>query len=176
MPTPVGHSLAGLSIYFFSSKKLNSFKELWGFVPFFIATLVSDLDFIPGLIIGEPNRYHHGVTHSIIASLSFALIFSLIFRLKRDFRVRFFIFSSIFLSHILLDFFSLDTSFPYGIPLFWPLSSKYFYPDMPVFIDIQRESIGNLLFSYHNWLAVLRELLILGPVAILSLIYNRRRR
>lgn len=176
MPTPIGHSLAGLSIYFFSGKKAGSLRDLWGFIPFFIATLAADLDFIPGLIIGEPNRYHHGITHSIITSLLFALIFSLIFGLGASLRGRFLIFSSLFFSHILLDYFSLDTGFPYGIPLFWPLSDKYFYPDMPVFLDIQRESLGNLLFSYHNWLAVLRELLILGPVAVLSFIYNQRRR
>lgn len=176
MPTPVGHTLAGLSIYFISNKKVDSLRELWGFIPFFIATLAADLDFIPGLIIGEPNIYHHGVTHSIFTSIFFAFIFSLIFSLNRVFRDRFLIFSSLFLSHILLDYFSLDTGFPYGIPLFWPFSNKYFYPDMPVFLDIQRESVGNLLFSYHNWLAVLRELLILGPVAVLSLIYNRKQR
>ncbi|MEK6692172.1 MAG: metal-dependent hydrolase [Nitrospirota bacterium] len=174
MPTPVAHSLAGLGLYLLFNRKYNFLKDLKGFIPFFIAATAADLDFIPGLLIGEANRYHHGITHSIGASLIVAFTFSLIFRLNRDFIERFLIFLSLFLSHIFLDYFSIDTSFPYGVPLFWPISERYYLSEIPVFIDIQRGNIG-LLFSLHNWIAALREVLIVGPFTVISFIYRYRR-
>lgn len=174
MPTPVGHSLAGFGLFLLFNRNYNVLKDLKGFIPFLIAALATDLDFIPGLIIGNANRYHHGITHSIGASLIAAFAFSLMFRLNRDYGERFVIFLSLFLSHISLDYFSLDTSFPYGVPLFWPLSERYFISDVPLFIDIQRGSI-NLLFSYHNWMAALRETLILGSFAAILFIYRYRK-
>jgi inner membrane protein len=184
MPSPVGHSLAGLSLYFLFNRNYNIFKSpqppfskggqggIWkGFLPYFIAATAADLDFIPGIIIGDANRYHHGVTHSIGASLIGAFIFSLLFRLNRDFTGRFLIFSSLFLSHIFLDYFSSDTRFPYGVPLFWPLSEIYYISKIPIFLDIQRGSI-QLLFSPHNWIAALREVLIVGPLAAILFFYR----
>lgn len=174
MPTPVGHSLAGLGFYFLFNRNYNVLRDLKGFTPFFIAALAADLDFIPGLIIGDANRYHHGITHSISASLIAAFVFSLIFKMNGDLRKRFVIFSSLFLSHIFLDYFSIDTSLPYGVPLFWPLSERYYLSVIPVFIDIQRGNIG-LLFSLHNWMAALREALIIGPFAAILFIYRYRK-
>ncbi len=171
MPTPVGHSLAGLGLYFLFNRNYNFLKDLKGFIPFFIAAAAADLDFIPGLLIGEANRYHHGITHSIGASLIVAFTFSLIFQLNRGYGERFLIFLSLFLSHIFLDYFSVDTSIPYGVPLFWPFSERYYLSSIPLFIDIQRGNIG-LLFSLHNWMAALREVLIVGPFAVISFIYR----
>jgi inner membrane protein len=175
MPTPVGHSLAGLGLYLLFNRNYNFLKDLKGFIPFFIAATAADLDFIPGLLIGEANRYHHGITHSMGASLIAAFIFSLLFRLNHSFGKRTVIFSLLFLSHIFLDYFSMDTSFPYGVPLFWPLSERYYLSVIPVFIDIQRGNMG-LLFSLHNWMAAFREVLIVGPFAAILLIYRYRNR
>ena len=33
-----------------------------------------DLDFIPGLILGRPNLYHHGISHSLGAAVIFSCI------------------------------------------------------------------------------------------------------
>ena len=49
-------------------------------------------------------------------------------------------------SHIFLDFFSSDTSFPYGIPLFWPFSYEYFMSPFPLFRDVIREGGSTPLF------------------------------
>lgn len=174
MPTPVGHSLAGLSLYLIFNRDHSFLKNWKGLLPFFIAALAPDLDFIPGLVIGDANRYHHGITHSIGASLIFTFLFSLVFMLHRDFQERFIIFLSLFLSHVFLDYFSVDTSFPYGVPLFWPLSERYYLSDPQIFLDIQRGSIS-LLFSYHNWIAAFREALILGPVVAILFVYRYRR-
>lgn len=187
MPTPVGHSLAGLGLYFLFNRNYNIFKSplaslyqrgvggIWkGFLPYFIAALAADLDFVPGLLIGEANRYHHGITHSMGASVLAALFFSILFRIDNDFGKRTFIFLSLFLSHIFLDYFSMDTSLPYGVPLFWPISERYYLSEIPVFIDIQRGNIG-LLFSLHNWMAAIREVVIVGPFAVILFIYRYRR-
>ena len=37
-----------------------------------------DLDFLPGLIIGKPNLYHHGISHSLGIGILFSLILAFI--------------------------------------------------------------------------------------------------
>ena len=36
-----------------------------------IAGVAPDFDFLPGILIGDPNRFHHGPTHSILAGILF---------------------------------------------------------------------------------------------------------
>ena len=63
MPSPIGHSLVGLIVFhYFKQKNLK-----WSFLSIVLVILVSnlpDFDFIPGILLGEPNRFHHGISHS----------------------------------------------------------------------------------------------------------------
>lgn len=140
-----------------------------------------DLDFIPGFLIGEPGRYHHGITHSIGFALLIAFAFSLFLYLRtgvwivRTFAICF----CVYFSHIFLDYFSMDTSEPYGVPLFWPLSDKYYMAPFAVFLDVQRlHSFSSTfipgLFSSHNFWAMCIELVVFVP--IIFLLFKLRRR
>lgn len=44
---------------------------------YLFATNAPDLDFIPGLFLGDPDLYHHGVSHSIGFGVLFASALSL---------------------------------------------------------------------------------------------------
>jgi len=72
MPSPIGHSLIGLTVANLPLKKQLYQSVFWlGYVV--IVANVADLDFVPGWFIGDMNRYHHGISHSIGAAIIFAI-------------------------------------------------------------------------------------------------------
>src|SRR5919109_37383 len=126
MPSPVGHSLTGYLIYRVAAKDAED--RWWTFALYLAAANAPDLDFIPGLLMGNPGRYHHGPSHSVGFAILFGLALSLTMALfKRGDGMRnLTVFFSLYFSHVLLDYVGTDTSFPYGVPLLWPLSHEYY--------------------------------------------------
>lgn len=175
MPSPVGHSLLGFVIFHLFKRK----HVKWNILIIVIIIIISnlpDFDFIPGILTGEPNRYHHGISHSFgfVLILSGVIYFALNFWDKTKSRMLtgwFFIFSSL---HIILDFFANDTTQPFGEPLFWPLWSSYVISPYSIFFDIRRSNdikeFFPSLFSLHNLKAILIEIVF---VFILWVIMNR---
>jgi hypothetical protein len=67
------------------------------------------------------------------------------------------------MSHPILDSMGTDTSSPIGVMLFWPFSSEHVVA-VPVFDPISRRWwVPGFALSIAQ--AVVRELLILGPIA-----------
>jgi len=181
MCTPVGHSLLGFSI--FISLKDSQKKDHW-VIPLGIIILASfpDIDFIFGFLSGDPNRYHHFWMHSLAFAVLFGVIFGVgsgwLFR-RFSFRFGFLGFFIIF-SHILLDFFTKDTSSPMGMQLLWPFSDSFYLSSVSLFQDVHKASSSSeflkSLFVWHNLWTVLIELAILGPVFLISwLRYSKKR-
>lgn len=153
MPLPFAHSAAGLTCYFLlpseQRKILSRHKRM--FLPLAAIALANapDLDFLPGFIVGQPNYFHHGPSHSFVGV--FALSGTIYFFIrcyfekikKRNFI--FFIFGAS-LSHLALDYFSSDTRIPYGIPLIWPFSAEHFISPLPLFKDVVRSGESNVIF------------------------------
>jgi inner membrane protein len=174
MPTPVGHSIMGYIIYRATTSSFGVHQ--WQFTAFCLFTAnAPDLDFIPGFLIGDPNRYHHGVSHSIGFAVLFALVCSLFLSLlkKEVIGKNFVLFFFLYCSHIVLDYLSIDTRFPYGVPLFWPLSNAYYIAPFAFLPDIRRTSSSlefiPSLFSLHNLWATSVEILLLFPFILLVL-------
>ncbi len=178
MPLPIGHALAGIALQQACPGFFSAHRWLDAFFFMFLANL-PDADFIPGLLSGRPNQFHHGAFHSLGAALAVAAIGAGFFCLKNrraDARAhgRFWVPAAmiflLFLSHLLLDLFALDLRAPFGLPLFWPFSGRYFIAASPLFINITRSSAAGdffpSLFNSHNLAAALREVLILGSVAL----------
>lgn len=186
MPLPIGHALAGIA--FQRARPGTFFKKGWQDAIFlmFLANL-PDLDFLPGFILGRPNLYHHGVFHSLGAALGAAAFGAGICFLKKRPVVagrygpvvagrygRFWapatMIFMVFYSHLLLDFFARDYVYPYGLPLFWPFSGRYFIASRPFFSNITRSSASadffSSLFNAHNLKAALLEMAILGGIAL----------
>ena len=132
----------------------------------FLANL-PDLDFIPGLLIGEPGRCHHGPSHSLVVGLIGGLIFYRFvgYRLKEISKLRILGCSLLWLlSHPIFDCFSADTSYPFGVPLFWPFDGEYYMSSIPLFRDVQRDedTVGSffksLMNSSNGWGVVIESL------------------
>ena len=153
MPLPVAHSAAGLAVYL-SVPYVKRNGLAWTKRCFLLFCLIflanaPDLDFLPGMLIGQPNRFHHGASHSILSTLSISGGVWFICRKYFNELSGSYLFLIIFISafsHIFLDFFSSDSGFPYGIPLFWPFSHEYFMSPFPLFRDVFREGGSNTLF------------------------------
>ncbi|HXK60924.1 MAG TPA: metal-dependent hydrolase [Acidobacteriota bacterium] len=171
MATPIGHGLAALSLFWASGRiGQRTFPFLWLAVIF---ALMPDLDFLPGMIIGKPAAFHHGVSHSAGFALVAALIGTVLARRGTGrlsgalFLLLFFSYSS----HLVLDYFGSDSRPPYGIPLFWPLSSERYLSPVPLFHGVHhvRSTDGRLaewvqgVLSWQNVEAIALEVLLLLP-------------
>jgi len=176
MPSPIGHSLMGYIIYGIGVRSVAG--QHGRLIPLYLlAANAADVDFVPGLLIGDPNRYHHGISHSIGFAILFALVSSLfLFLLKRDVAWwwrNFAILFCLYCSHIGLDYFARDGSFPYGMPVFWPVSREYYIAPIALFLDIRRSPAAieflPSLFSLYNLRAVAVEVLLLFPFVLLIL-------
>lgn len=170
MPSPVGHLIAGHIVY---SVQNPHFPNKYVLVGVLFSALAADLDFLPGVMLNDPNRFHHGITHSLGAACFYGVALWGVLKYWRVSRALLLalLFTSAYASHLVLDFFSVDTSDPRGIPLLWPLVHTYYSAPVPLFLNVQRPHGGtaSLLagaFSSHNLLTVLWEVVVLVPFAI----------
>jgi inner membrane protein len=179
MPSPVGHSLMGLIIYHVSARPALSHR--WQHIGLCLfAANAPDLDFIPGLLVGNPNLYHHGVSHSVGFAILFAAgcSFVLVLLKSKSMWRDSIIFFCLYTSHIILDWLSIDTRAPYGVPFCWPLSDVYYIAPFAFLPDIRRISFSNIdfiasLFSFHNLWAICVEILLLAPFIFMTLILKK---
>lgn len=172
MPTPIGHSLISTAI--FSGVDRKKLKLKWLDYPIFLFIgIFPDLDFLPGLILETPSRFHHGFTHSLFFGIIIGTITGLLYsKLKRKHWLNYsIVFSGTYFAHLLADFFGVDTSFPFGEQLFWPLWQAYVLSPISIFSDVYRSSNSTdffiSMFNMHNLKAVVIELIICIPILLL---------
>jgi len=141
-----------------------------------------DLDFIPGALMGTPNLYHHGISHSIGVGFLFALTAGILIHLKTGKRLwpEFLFIYALYASHLILDLISLDGRPPFGIPILWPFSDHYFM--IPILPPVKHSvldhaTMGQFLadvFSTHNLYVIGLEMLLTVPFTLLLLWHSRR--
>lgn len=173
MPSPVGHTIAGICGFIVFQKKLT--PRLWTLFflfSIFIANL-PDLDMLPGLLIGDIRSFHHQGMHSITASVLVGLLISLLARQWKLNWVGWGLWGGgIYLSHVLLDLLVNDPSPPFGSQLFWPFSKSYFISPITPFarFDYFNPGLGMVrtIFTLHNFGAVLREVILMTPLVGLT--------
>jgi len=172
MPTPLGHSLAGWAT-----------AEAWGLQPTrrrwssllivaFVANL-ADIDYLPGLMMGYPSAVHQQYSHSFVVAVGVGIVLGLLgWRWHGRFTPYFLLFTSVYASHVLLDYLSRDTSEPLGLAMVWPLSSTVFKSPWPIFRDVlkSRSSASFLpsLFVWYNLVSILWEAVLLVPTVVLA--------
>jgi inner membrane protein len=179
MPTPIAHTLCGYACYRTAGPGSSRFEwkpALWVMV---FANL-ADLDYLPGFFIGAPNAFHHGMTHSIVFALVAGLVGGFLFsrRTTAD-RITFIaLFTAVYFSHIVLDFFTMDPTPPYGVQLLWPFSHDYFISPVSIFRDIHKgqttDSFIAGLTDGYNFVTAMIEILILVPVIALIAYWKKR--
>ncbi len=142
-----------------------------------------DIDFLPGLLAGNPNQYHH---HYFSHSLPFALVVGAVLaghvsiKKGKKFWPYFLLFAGVCFSHVILDYFSADTSEPLGVPMFWPLSNEYYYSPVLIFMSVNKSSSSATFFQsllvMHNLWVALWEVVVFVPVlTIIKMVKMRKR-
>ena len=167
MSTPVGHFLLGAAI----GAAIRP-QRAWARAAMIggACGVAADLDFLPGLVLGDAARFHNAFTHS----LAFAAAAGVLLALARsDDRGRWLLLgATAFASHLLLDYLTFDDSPPFGIPLFWPWISGRFTSPQPVFDNVVRS--GGAAMIRHNLRVAGIELLLLLPVAAATCWWRHR--
>lgn len=176
MPSPLLHSAAGLSIYGVDRKRLVSRRR--AFVLILLASLIPDADFLVGILLADPNRFHAGFTHSLGMAVVAGIVFGLISG-RQHLRVGL-LCGLAYASHVILDSLTLDGRPPLGVPLLWPLTGRHF--NFPIIGGITHGMGGvstteflKQIFSAENVGTVVVELA-LGIVLVLgSMLLGARR-
>jgi inner membrane protein len=165
MPSPIGHALGGIAV-----GTLVASRPGWRMVAACaVAAALPDVDFLLPL-------QHRGPTHSAGAT---ALVFAaslavLAMTSVRADRVRMAAAVALaFGSHIVLDWLGADSSAPRGVMALWPVSSAFYVSGLDVFNAVDRR-YWLPGFWTRNTLALLREVVILGPLALISASAGRR--
>lgn len=175
MATPVAHSLMGVGTYLALNDKVQI--KNWKIILLYVlAANAADIDFLPGLLAGDVAVFHHRESHSLGFSVLFALIVGLWIRFaqnkKKDFKKPFVISFFLYLSHVIIDFFTFDKNFPYGSKLFWPLSNAYFISPFPIFREVLRGNFS-ILFGRHNLMGMAIELGIFLPIVLIIYFFKK---
>ncbi len=189
MTSPVGHSLgayivAGKDCHSNEGKKRSLLGLNLGLLALLLfAANAPDLDFIYGWMKQDFNGYHHGASHSIVAALIFAMGVGSIARIYHGPALRLAVMLGLaYASHIALDLLTADTTAPFGMQLYWPFSERYVSASQSLFQKINHGGMGGSLwgslpsiFSMHNFGAMVFELMVLGPIALISFLRRRHR-
>ena len=172
MPTPIAHSLMGY-VFFADRYKANWKLNRYDSLTFIVVANLADIDYVPGFLMGNPNKFHHGMTHSFTFAVLMGIVFGLFYYFKKhgDFLKYFSIFSLTYVSHLVLDFIGKDTKYPYGEQLFWPFSKIYALSPIAIFSDVYKASSSDVffqsLFNWHNIQTAIMEVVILLPIVLL---------
>jgi len=166
VPSPVGHALAGLAVGWLTSGAATGRLLLTRSVWLLGLALAPDLD----LLIGRHSMETHSFGAAVLAGAVAA-----VFRWPvAATRLRIFLtVALVWSTHPILDAFAADGSAPFGVMLLWPFSREHVIFET-VFSPISRRwwLEGFLL---NNLVAAAREVMILGPVAVLSWLIRSRR-
>jgi inner membrane protein len=174
LPSPVGHSIAGLTVHVLSSEDES---ELWSprrALALVFAANAADLDLLLGLVDGR--NHHQQQTHSVGFALVAAFCAWIGFRVLRSPRAGRLALAcgAAWLTHLLLDYLNEDTNPPIGIPIFWPWSHDYWKVPWPIFFQVGRTLTWQTLRG--NALAAAWEALVLLPLFALAWRFRAGRR
>lgn len=166
MPSPVGHALGGLIVGLATLPNGGLPPRRRGVLSrdlliCAVAACAPDVDFLWGR--------HAMETHSVGAAAAAGLAVYAITR-RRDLAVAC---GLAWASHLLFDWLGSDDFPPIGIMALWPFSNEFYFAHAYLFDSISRRyALAN--FWTHNIMAVVKEIVLLAPIA--GLLYWWRRR
>lgn len=164
MATPIGHALAGYAVYGLSPGIYHGKRPL--FLPLCLGLAVCpDLDFLPGILYGQPALYHQGISHSLGMATGVGLAVALFYsRTPRTVLAYWGLFTLAYASHLLLDVFGPDGRPPYGIPVFWPITDDYYLAPVQIFWGVHHAERTSATIG--EWLTAILDPLNLGAIGI----------
>ncbi|MCS6770460.1 MAG: metal-dependent hydrolase [Kiritimatiellae bacterium] len=187
MPSPVGHSILGLAIgalWALPRDAPGSWRDALALrgdrkalAAAVFAANAPDLDYLPGLWVGDLNAFHHGPTHSILFVTVLAA--AMAFGWRREDRIAAFGWLLLAgLSHLIADVFTDDRRPPFGIPLWWPISDASVHSPVSVFWNLRKREWSDFI-QWHNAAAVGIEMVVTLPIALAAVAvkwrFGRRR-
>ena len=153
MPLPVGHALGGIAIGWHVSPRQN----LQAAVVLAVVAIAPDLDLVFGT--------HREISHSVGAAVAAGVVALVATRSPRWALAV----ALAWASHVLFDWLSNDTRPPIGVMALWPLTRDYYKSAIEIFPPVSRRYWESRFWIY-NVRAVVMEVLILGPVFLLSVV------
>jgi len=135
-----------------------------------------DLDFLPGLLAGDPVRWHRGATHTLLAALVVAVAAWGLARWRQSRSPRRWavLAGTAWASHLLVDWLTVDVVPPYGVPVLWPLVVAHSHAPIALFGEIvvdprgAREFVASLVApaTLQVWLAELATGVAIGVALV----------
>ena len=120
MPSPLVHSFAGAALAPAAATRQARITVIGALI---VAANAADFDFIPGLLVGDSGRYHHGPAHSLVAAAVVGLIGAWIGRrIQLPSPGRFGVVMALaFATHLALDMMSIGKEVRHGVPAFYDI-------------------------------------------------------
>ena len=176
MPTPVGHSLAGIAVAL-AGERGRLPRDLRRFLASPMTLVCVALATLPDVDLLVPGL-HRTATHSVTATIVVTIVATAVTARAATGRpgskgaLSRIAWSAVVMcaaahgSHILLDWLSRDPSPVPGIQALWPFSDRWFISGWDVFPDEERRNIFTVPAMVRNLNVLAWELGILGPVVI----------
>lgn len=165
MPSPLGHCLAGLTLSVLSQPRpaIHSWRRI---AIVTAAALAPDLDLLLRLFDGR--NHHQNQVHSVGFAMLAALFVLAVARWRgwEDWAGLGLGAGLGWLSHLGLDYLSVDTHPPIGLMALWPFSTAHFNSPWPLFLDIGRTLEWGTV--RHDALAMAWEAALLGSCLALG--------
>jgi membrane-bound metal-dependent hydrolase YbcI (DUF457 family) len=174
MPSPFGHSIAGLAVAW--AADLVPGDRAWRAAPASaswyrragnglsvacaLLAMTPDLD----LALARHRSYTHSVGAVAIVGLLGAVAGSL-FAPRHAIRVGITC-AAAYASHLFLDWLGVDLYPPPGLQVFWPFDSGWYISGLDLFRQTRRNRLLTWPVFSQNLLAMAQELAILGPIAL----------
>lgn len=170
MPSPVGHALGAVAAGFAGADIAPSSSLGHTRYPWHEAALFSTIGLLPDLdlLVGAHSQYTHSV-----GAVAVVLAVAWLATRGRSFRLALAI-ALAYASHPLLDWLGQDGTPPYGVMLLWPFDPGFHHSGLDLFTGISRQYWLPGFFA-HNLAAVVREVVILGPLALVAWLVRRPR-
>jgi membrane-bound metal-dependent hydrolase YbcI (DUF457 family) len=184
VPTPLAHSGFALALALAASPGKR--PPLRYTAALIFAANAADLDFVPGILTGQPVAYHHGASHSFLfATLIAAIVTALVPRIAQDPRGapepgKFWRWATLAAcSHPLLDWVTGETGADvakYGVALLWPSPVRYM-SDTHVFGAYHIDTMGLIggVLTFGAVLPLLREVGFVALMISLAVGWRRTR-
>ena len=175
MPSPVAHSLIGLALGSAALVPSSAPRELgrrlydlrWPLLGCMVLANLPDLDYIPGILVGDLNRFHHHYTHTL-GFVALALAGIWIVASHRGVNILL-LGLALLLSHLVADMLTQDGSAPYGIMALWPVTEARLLSPVSLFPAFKKDYLAQV-FDPRNLWPVCVELLWCGGLLIAVLV------
>ena len=153
------------------------FKALWEQRAYFLVIVLManlpDIDYVPGVLVGEINAFHHYFTHTLgwIAAVAVASWLLLRKSSGAGWPVFIVLFAAL-ASHLVADLLSADGNAPYGIMALWPFTDRFYISPSSIFWSLRKATWSDV-FQWYNVRAALYEALVILPMLVAVLVFKR---